>query len=245
VILVDPNTGGLIEQARAYVVRPWIIVLPYNQLGGGAEDLSHRCKQITVNASMDEPVMTASVGLSLGEGLDSLSPFITASMHRPLGQPLAAPAGEVLIGFYVGTRGDLGEPVGVFAGRIDRVGISSQTGLLTLQCRDNGAWWLNTWLRTTLIVGSDTGDEASVVMRGIMAAADPDNELGFAVPGIQVDAPLDWMVLTAAYDPMPALEAMRIVAQQAGRDVRWFQSANGLRYYEPDRLGTPAPNQVI
>jgi len=243
-ITVDGATAAALDAGRAYVVRPSITVLPYNVLGGGAEDLSHRCKACWVNASMDNPVMQASVSLTIGQGVDSLSPFIQASMHRPLGQPLAAPAAEVLIGFYIGTKTDRGELVGVFQGRADRVGVSSKTGLVTLQCRDLGAWWMNTHLRKVSILGSEGGTEASQVMQAIMAVADPDTELGFAAPGLLVTAPPDWMVLTYPQQPMPALEAMRIIAQQAGRDVRWFRSQNGLTYYEPNRA-VDTPDLVI
>jgi hypothetical protein len=244
VIYTDPGTAALLE-GRRFVAKPYVQVVS----AGGGEDLSSRVVAMMVNASMDSPVMSATVSFPLSAGLDSLSPFIGMSMHNAGGIPLMVPAATVYIAFEISPDGAPGGfPIEVCRGRLDRVRINSRAGTIELLCRDQGSVWLNTPIFRTVILGSDVGVEASEVMINIQQFAGLSGSapiFNITSPSLLVTAPADWMVLTYAQEPMPALEAMRIIAQQAGRDVRWFES-NGasLRYYEPDRA-VSVPDLVL
>jgi len=233
-ISVSFETNALLNGPK-FVARPVVIVNPHSIIGSpGAEDLSRRVKSIVVNASMDNTVMQATIALAMGEGIDSLSPFYVASAHRGGAYPLLQPGAEVYVGFEISATGAVGsgEQVIVFIGRVDRVGASSKEGLVTLECRDASSWWLNTMIRESPMYGSADGMDAYTAMLQIMTDA-AEGQLG-TVAGLQNGAPQDYAIYPQPVGPGPVLEWIRQLAQQCGRDVRWFAS-RGLVYYEPDR----------
>ncbi len=233
-ISVSFDTNALLNGPK-FVARPVVIVLPHSIIGTPfAEDLSNRVKSIVVNASMDNSVMQATITLAMGSGSDNLSPFYYASSHRGGVYPLLQPGAEVYVGFEISATGALGsgEQVFVFIGRVDRVGTSSKEGTCTLECRDVSSWWLNTMVRESPIYGSDAGIDAYTEMLHIMDDA-AEGQLG-TVLGLVNGAPADYAIYTQAVGPGPVLDIVRSIAQQCGRDIRWFAS-RGLVYYEPSR----------
>lgn len=231
-------------QSTNYTVKPVVVVLAHMILGGYDEDLSNRVDSVTISASMNDSVMTATVTLFIGQGADSLSPFYSGSTHSTGVQPLCAPGAEIRIAFLIGRGADPGEFVGVFHGRIDSVSASWKDGLVTLECRDDGAWWLNTWLMTPGPYGFDGGQECSEVMNAIMLAA-AQGQLGSNAPTLISTNPDPVYIVYPQYpEPGPVLEILRTIAQQAGRDVRYFRSYDSLVYYEPKRT-TVTPDMTI
>lgn len=245
-IQVSPATAALLESNR-YVAKPWLQVITPEQ----GQDFSSRVESVNLNFTLDQPVGTAKIGLGLGKGTASLSPFLQSSSYRAAGLPLFRPAALVEQGWEVSANGIGGELLITFRGRLDRVGVNSATGLLELQCRDMGAVWLNTVIpQPSLKLGTDAGVEAWEVMLALIQSAgsshaSPLGDWEITSPTVIREAPPDWMIYTYAQKQMAVLQAWRILAQQAGRDVRWFPRAGtSMVYYEPDRAN-PFPDMTI
>lgn len=202
-------------------------------------DLSARVVSFTVRNSIDDAMATATIRLFMGAAnvspTESLSPFVDTSLYRDeTGRPLLDPGTQVALDVGIGAQGD---PVGsatmipIFGGRLDRVNAAVGGGLIELQCRDWGAFYQNVTVNPQKY-GAPGGREASLVMQDMLLIH------GFDTDDLLVLADDDWLVVEYEQTEVGLLDAMRNVARQAGRDVRYFPSVGKLVYYTPDRADT-------
>lgn len=214
----DPALAG------HFTVSPWIVVVHPTL---GAVDLSDRCVSFMVNASMDNACMNGTVTFARGEGMDSLSPFITSSIFYNAGRSVLDPN----INIFIGVDLPGGPTVQILDGRIDRVNAVAGDGLVSVNFRDRGAFSLNRTINEPTKYGSSGGTPSETVMGEIL-----DQWGGGAALLTTVGVP-GFMLLEYAQEEMAVLEALRRIAQQHGWDVRYFQhgpaGGSGLQYYNP------------
>jgi hypothetical protein len=209
--------------------------------GGTVTDLSGRLVRFQVTANLDNPFVTASIVLSLGKGPTSLSPLVSTSPRegfgpirsdgRAIALPVIRPHNIVSLGVDIAHTH---EPFDLFTGRLDRVSIAGDE--LTLTCRDFGAYIQEASIRETTMYGSAGGTLDSVVMQQILT----DN--GWSQYQLDVADPSDFNLYPYPVGEVGALDALRTIAQQIGRDVRWFPTGwrgrpgGGIvHYYDPGR----------
>jgi hypothetical protein len=197
-------------------------------------DLSSRVTAFTIRNSINDAMGSARVTLQLGQGITSLSPFFDTTIYKDAnGRPILDPGTKVLLGVTINSQvaPDASTPVVIFAGRLDRVNAKAGPGLVEVQCRDHGAFYQNVTVRGNTSYGtSPDGREASLVMGDILTdyGFDPGDLLALADP--------DWFVIEYPQAEMGLLDALRAIARQAGRDVRYFSSVAKLVYYTPNRV---------
>jgi hypothetical protein len=103
-----------------------------------------------------------------------------------------------------------------------------------LTCRDSTAQYADRPIEGadgtgTRIYGADGGQEASLVMKQMLT------DHGFYAGDLVSLATPDQMVEKYPVGGVSVFEAIRRLAQSAGRDVRHFPGSSALTYYEPDR----------
>jgi len=193
----------------------------------------------TIRDSIDAVGMTATVQLVLEHDEQSISPLRTDSPLNLNGgsfEPLIDIGREIEI--KTGTMGPGQEPAGFagdwidqFYGKIVDWKMSSDT--LTLTCQDFSADLVQTFIEDQKVYGSAAGVLSETVMQSILT----DN--GFGAVSLYTPTPSAFALLEYVQQKMPVMEALRVIAQQIGFQVRYRwdngTSAFRLTYYEPDR----------
>lgn len=226
-----------------FVVTPEVILTSDGVEGSppNGGNVSDRLVAFTVDNSLEDALGEMTLTFPLGKGEDSLSPLMQASIWKFSGsdRPAFDPNLRVFLGISIDDpalsfRGV--SPTVLMEGRVDDVEFAEDS--LTLICRDAASPVADRRIRTTKMYGATGGKEASLVMREILA----DN--GFPSPAeLTVTAPPDWLLEPFPVDGINVLEVLRIIAQQAGRDVRYVPGS-GLLYYDPGRSRTE-PDAII
>lgn len=206
----------------------------------GGIDLTPQLVGFTLTYSIDNACGQGSFTFARGKGSDSLSPLIAASNYQQGGRPLLDPNGTMVLNLDIGDGTGVMQPMdSVFLGRMDRVIAGQGGGLVTVQCRDYGGFYLNTTINQTEMYGSVAGEDLEVVMGQILAAH------GWSSGDIYVPVSPGYAVFEFPQEPMSVLAALRILAQQIGWDVRHFPGDERfLRLYDPARERV-APDAII
>lgn len=192
-------------------------------------DLSSRLVSFDLNWSINDSMGSGQIRLARGSGTNSLSPGMTGGLVDDFpGFPVLDPGVEVVLSL---TADDPSSPgsggaVVIFHGLIDRTVGNSGPGLVQINCRDWGSRYQN----VSVLQGKYGGQEASLTMGDILVRH------GFSDTELLSLAPDDWIVEEYPGRDVGVLDALRAIAQQAGRDVRYFNSVGKLVYYEPDRV---------
>jgi len=197
-------------------------------------DIGARVTAFSVRNSINDAMASIRITLAMGLGATSLSPFVDVSVYRDVdGRPLLDPGSRFFLNVTIDDPAAPGSggPVTLISGRVDRVNAKAGPGLIELQCRDEGAFYQNVTVEAGKY-GDSAGREASLVMGDLLTAH------GFSPTELLVLADPDWMVLEYEQAEVGLLDALRNIARQAGRDVRYFASVGKLVYYTPDRVGT-------
>lgn len=219
-------TGGMHLKLfqEHYNVHHRILIIP--ALGGIFDPTDHLLSG-TIRAQMDQACTTLELVFARGTDLDNLSPLISASEWNVNG-PLMYGGNTI---FLQASIVDPGEPPGAFdtvwSGRIDSVNV---TDTCAISCRDQGAYYLD---RQMPIEQPYAGQLEDVILAILNANSFSPPEQHIVFEGVS-----DFTIEQYMQEPVKVLEAIRLVAQQRGWDLRWFQSRNHLRCYDPDRERT-------
>jgi hypothetical protein len=247
VILIGSQAEALLNQ-RHFTVKPYVLM----GRAGTSFELGDRVLTMQQTASMDSPTMSLALTFPRGEGIESLSPYMSASRYKyDLGifgssLPLMDPNMGIEAGFDIGTeRAEFIHRIVTFAGQVIGVDAAQGGERVGVTAQDYGSFYARTWLQRETPMGSEAGTPVETVMRDILRAVNPNQSdewlevplsPGYAISPIygQVEQPL--------------LEAWRILAQQIGWDVRFFASTwsgtggsilsggnTYLRLYQPGR----------
>lgn len=183
---------------------------------GGALELSDRLLSVDVSFSVDQPMGAATVRMALGKGGDSLSPLISTSPTIGSNKAIR-PHNLISLGFNINDN----YQYEVLTGRIDRINVAESLGVVSMTCRDWGAYIQEAAIRDTAMFGLAGGKLAENVMRDILAAN------GWSQYQLDAVGVSDFMIYPYPVGQVGTLDALRTIAQQIGWDVRWFP--NGWR----------------
>ncbi len=194
--------------------------------------LSGRMIGFTVGNSIDNTTGTATVTFERGLGQESLSPLNEDGLRYGNGRPVLDPHCALRLITSLG-----GANVTFFNGRIDAVDAAAGDNQVTVTCRDFGGYLLNAVIPQVSLRGDGVTD-AETIMAGLLTDYDP-NLNGFTTP-FRVPTPSGFVIYETPIGEISVLEAMRLIAQQIGWDVRWFMSGSDplgqLRFYDPARV---------
>lgn len=182
---------------------------------GPTLDFTDRLLSIDVSFNADQPFGNATIKLALGKGADNISPLISTSPVIGIDKAIR-PHNSIGVGFTVASQ-----PYDIFTGRIDRVNVAESAGVVSLTCRDWGAYIQEAFIREVAIYGLAGGRLAELVMGDIL------NDNGWSQYQIDAVETSDFMIYPYPVGQVGALDALRTIAQQIGWDVRWFP--NGWR----------------
>jgi hypothetical protein len=205
---------------KDYNVHHRILVIP---TGGGIFDPTDHLISGQIRAQMDQACSQMTLELARGTDVDNLSPLIFGSQWNTNGKLMYG--GNII--FLQASIVDPGQPPGIFdtvwSGRIHGVNI---TDTCSISCMDLGALYMNRQMRIEAPYGGPMED----VIRAILGdnGFNPDQS-------ITIEGTPDFTIIEYMQEPVKVLEAIRLVAQQRGWDLRYFQSTGGLRCYDPDR----------
>jgi hypothetical protein len=220
------------------VFTPGLTIRQTSSIPGTVTHISDRVVSFDVHASIDDSMKSATVRLARGSGVLSLSPLISTSIYRDAeGRPLLDPGSEIFLDVACNPPDDPTSTTGVniFYGRIDEVNAAAAPGIVEISCRDAGAFYQNVTISEGSHYGNAVGREASLVMQDIL------QDYGFATDDLFSLAADDWLVADYPQHEMGLLDALKAIARQAGRDVRYFESLQKLVYYEPVRVSLSDP----
>jgi hypothetical protein len=224
-------------QSGLYTVRPTLQLV--EPITGALFDVTDHLTGFDITATMASPsidvgfqLARGGTGLELG-AVQSLSPYLDQSTYTfPVtARPAIDPVVEFFLYVSIDTAFDNTQQGLLMQGVIDSADVAPGGGLITLTARDRSARYQDVQIEGTKQYGMAGGREASLVMGDMLTDA------GFSPAELVVLAPADFMVEPYPVGGVSVLEAMRTLAQSAGRDVRCFSQGGqwNLTYYEPDR----------
>lgn len=223
------------EQPRYRIVPEVAITTPSGGSSIEFQDLTNYLLAYSVGNSLNDAVGSGLFTFARSKNTDSLSPLVQASTHRfGDGRPVLDPTCEVNLNITI--ESPPGTAVGFlrrFTGRIDRVNVAASGTRISVQCRDGGGKYLNRFMTQAASYG--TGPIETVMGNVLAGNGFAATDLFVPVsPGFVIDVPF-WA------GEITVLEALRILAQQIGWDVRWYEhgphpfTTQGLVFYDPGR----------
>jgi hypothetical protein len=205
---------------------------------------------------IDSPAGSATIILQLFENGESISPLNFDSPVNTGSDELFRPGKRIELYACVVPKGNAIpaktlSPVGyptipdytwhrMFGGRIDNVSMSGDD--LTLSCRSYEWLLLDRFIEDVTKYGG--GDPVETVMQNIVTqwlTADPmpGGTPAFYSTVVTPTSPL-WNINDYAQQAQPIMEALRVLAQQIGWDIRYFETDGladpELTFYDPDRV---------
>lgn len=206
-----------------YNVHLKVLAYVTGAIEGAFFDITESLIEGEIAGDLDQVCSQMTMKLVRGSGSTSLAPRIRTSVYNAV-RPL----------IYGGTRIELwasislpGAGPGIYSriwtGRIQDVNTTDTVDLVAL---DVGAYAMNHQIQTEAPYGGPMED----VIAAIMTAN------GFPPSAyLLMDGAPDFTIDQYMQQPVKVMEAIRLVAQQRGWDLRWFESVDRYRCYDPDR----------
>lgn len=230
-----PATQALLSP-HFRVIPEAVITTPRGLATQEFQDVTDSLLAYSIANSLNDAAGTGVFTFARGSGRNNLSPLIAASSRRfSSGRPLLDPHCEINLNIRIltGTGFEVGS-VRRLTGRIDRVNVAASGTTVSVQCRDIGARYLNKYMKQAQGYGPG---QAEAVMSQILSL----NGFAEAFTGLQTPVSPGYMVTQFFSGEISVMESLRILAQQIGWDLRWFEVGaggippSGLRFYDPGR----------
>jgi hypothetical protein len=205
---------------------------------------------VDITDELDQPTITASIGLFREQGKESLASLVTTAPANITDPAFPGTFGRFLeIGRVVevySARVPLGiEPTGrdwmsVFRGTIDEIQEGGER--ISLSCRDLAGVLLDTFIETERTYGSILGSPSETELQAILDDNDSSAVSGSYAPvSLSTPASPGWNLLEWTQRREPVLSALRTVAGQIGWEVRYRYDQDPadpgwkLTFYGPER----------
>ena len=222
-VYIDSNGSGSFVNATALAGRDWLHSIDYGE-------------------DVDSPGQDAIVRLWREQFALSLSPGVTGnrlSSYVAIGRAIYIETATVPM-HSEPVSGDWRE---VFRGQIDE--IHWQKNPMELRCRDQHGTVMDTFIESQATYGGGGAgvDDLEDVIQEIL-----DDNMGGSAPTLYVPSASSWTLSEYVQMKQPTMEAIRVLAQQIGWDVRykWHEGTTAFRLtlFEPDRSNT-TPDYTI
>lgn len=204
-------------------------------------------KSANIQEEIDQPQATASVVFKRNVYDINLSPLMSLSKIN-VGGTLVNIHKKIRISSAVMPHGS-GTPttsdwVLMFDGRIDNVNMGGEE--ISVDCRDLSGDLMDTMIESVIFYGEDNGSAAGTILaETVMGTILTDWSTGFTV---YTPSASGWYIKRYGQDLMPVFQALKILADQIGWDLRYKwdngTSAFRLTFSEPDRI-SPAVDRTF